>query len=117
MSSLDLISQIRMQDNAVLEKVLETLHVLQQAEPSRFQGSKFKIQKKGHREEARIKNFSTYSGPDLMTRKVLERNTAKWTQNPLAFWSNPKEHSVTPSSASSPAQLVEVYISAKCDDA
>ncbi|TKA47384.1 hypothetical protein B0A55_13684, partial [Friedmanniomyces simplex] len=43
--------------------------VLQQAEPSRFRSSKFKIQKQGHHEESHIKNFSTYSGPDLMTHK------------------------------------------------
>ncbi|TKA82998.1 hypothetical protein B0A55_04676 [Friedmanniomyces simplex] len=42
----------------------------QQAEPSRFQFSKFKIQTKEHREESRIKNFCIE--PDLMARKGLE---------------------------------------------
>ncbi|KAK3650471.1 hypothetical protein LTR56_006176 [Elasticomyces elasticus] len=117
MSSQDLILQILIQDNSILEKVLETLHVLQQAEPRRFRSSKFKIQKKGHREDSRVQNFSTYSGPDLMTHKVLEGSAGKWMQNPITFWSNPGQESGDPSSRCPPAQLVALYINAKCDDA
>ncbi len=105
------------QDNSVLEKVLETLHVLQKAEPNRFRSSKFKIQKKGQHDESRIKNFTSYSGPDLMTRAVLEGNAVKWMQNPLTFWSYPGQHLENASSISPPARLVEAYISAHCDDA
>ncbi|KAK0256994.1 hypothetical protein LTR35_018248 [Friedmanniomyces endolithicus] len=92
MSSQEWASQLRLQDNSVLEKVLETLHVLQKAEPNRFRSSKFKIQKKGQHDESRIKNFTSYSGPDLMTRAVLEGNAVKWMQNPLTFWSYPGQH-------------------------
>ncbi|KAK0262342.1 hypothetical protein LTR35_017712, partial [Friedmanniomyces endolithicus] len=117
MSSQEWASQLRLQDNSVLEKVLETLQVMQKAEPNRFRSSKLKIQKKGQHDQSRIKNFTSHSGPDLMTRAVLEGNAVKWMQNPLAFWSHPGQYLENASSISPPARLVEAYISAHCDDA
>lgn len=100
-----------------MEEVLENLHTLQQAEPSRFQRSKFKINKRGSREQSRIRNFISYLGPDSMTRKLLERHAIAWTQDPSAFWSNSELDRNVASSPCPQAQLVEVYVKAKCGDA
>lgn len=101
----------------MLETILEALHNLQQAEPNRFRVSKFKIHKRGYRDESRVKKFSSYAGPDEMTRRVLAANARRWQQHPLAFWSDAERHVVIATSPYPPAQLVEVYVKAKCDDA
>ncbi|KAK5680115.1 hypothetical protein LTR17_027568 [Elasticomyces elasticus] len=55
-----------------LIKLLETLRNIPQTEPDRFERLRYKIQKRGYREESRVKNFFSYDGPDAFTRKLLE---------------------------------------------
>lgn len=87
---------------------------MQRAQPTLFQASTFKIQKRGSREKARIENFAKYLGPDAQTKVVLAANLERWTREPLLFWSNP----VHPMRSRSPSgQLVEFYMNARCDDA
>lgn len=90
------------------------LYHMQNTRKPLFETSSFKIQKKGSRDESRVKNFFTYSGPDQITRWILATNCLGWIRDPLLFWKNP-EHPIQ--STSNPGQLVEYYINARCDDA
>ncbi|KAK4950140.1 hypothetical protein LTR10_011117 [Elasticomyces elasticus] len=69
-----------------LKKILETLHNLQRTQPDRFEGLGYKIQKRGYREDARVKNFFSYDGPDKITRKLLDGCAHSWAQSPQSFW-------------------------------
>ncbi|KAK6421853.1 hypothetical protein LTR95_016761, partial [Oleoguttula sp. CCFEE 5521] len=102
------------EDPIKLATHLEALHDMQVARPRCFGASRFKIQRLGSREAARIPKFFKYSGPDLQTLRVLTINTRRWTQDPLSFWLNPS-HPIL--SATSSGQMVEFYMNAQCDDA
>ncbi|KAK3617358.1 hypothetical protein LTR22_026761 [Elasticomyces elasticus] len=97
-----------------LKKILETLHNLQRTQPDRFEGLGYKIQKRGYREDARVKNFFSYDGPDEITRKLLDGCADSWAQSPQSFWQG---STVTMQDDVSPARLVELYINTQCDDA
>ena len=93
---------------------MEALYNLQHKQPRILQSSKYKIQKKGHREQSRIKHYFNYGGPDHATTRLLAANAQKWTADPNAFWS----HSIQVSPGSCPqSELITFYLKAQCDDA
>jgi hypothetical protein len=87
---------------------------MQNTDKPLFETSSFRIQKKGSRDQSRVKNFFAYSGPDDVTRWILATNGLSWIRDPLSFWKNP-EHPIQ--STANPGQLIEFYINAKCDGA
>ncbi|KAK6429397.1 hypothetical protein LTR95_014458 [Oleoguttula sp. CCFEE 5521] len=104
----------QLEDPAELAIVLEALRDMQVARNGFFEAARFKIQRMGLNEAARIPRFFEYLGPDAQTLRVLTMNAGRWTQDPLSFWKNPLHPTM---SATPSGQIVELYMKARCDDA
>ena len=75
----------------------------------------FALKRKSNHADRLVERLQSITGPDKETRNILATNVDRWTQNTRDFWDKLDEHTNTDLSAE--AQVVQLYIRARGDDA
>ncbi|KAK5042943.1 hypothetical protein LTR84_011999 [Exophiala bonariae] len=76
---------------------------------------KYKIVDKGHNQQARLNKLLHFKGPEEATLELLQQKNKEWLDDPSTFWT----YGMSPTTGGSHkqgAQIISLYLQAKCID-
>ncbi|EGP83306.1 uncharacterized protein MYCGRDRAFT_96583 [Zymoseptoria tritici IPO323] len=74
------------QDAATLDRILEGMCEVLEAQPELEKKLKHRVCRPGGLDEARIRKLCRFSGPDDWTRQLLASNAISWRDGMRSFW-------------------------------